>query len=814
MFNFQDLVRITRGIKLLDSKQGNIQYYLTDSRRAIISQDAVFIALKGVRHNGHYYIGELYSKGIRQFIVEEADFPEICTEGSNVLLVPDTMVAFQQIAAAHRRSFSFDVIGITGSNAKTIVKEWLNQMLSDQYRIIRSPKSYNSQIGVPLSVLQFESYHDMAIVEAGISQPGEMDKIQKMIRPSVGIFTNIGPAHDEGFSSREEKAIEKWKLFRESTTMIYCGDHEVIHNTRPHDMEFEFFRWGSAPFCELQVEEKSPGVLHVNYGSENYVFRLPFQDPASRENIMHCIATALYFGLQESKIQEVLGKITKVNMRLELKQGVDGCVLLDDSYSNDLAGLELALDFMLQQHRPGYTVILSDILESGQQRHDLYKSVNTLLNRKKVNRLVGVGPAISESEAFFSMEKKEFFSDTNSLAKALPGNYFSNEVILIKGARIFSFEKIVKKLQRKSHGTVLEINLDALRHNLDFYRSKLRAEVKTMVMVKALAYGSGSWEVANMLQFHRADYLAVAYVDEGVELRKRNINLPIMVMNVRPDNFEELIEFNLEPEVFSLDQINELSAFMHLIEKSLKIHIKLDTGMHRLGFEPENIDELSKVLTQNPALKVASIYTHLAGADEGIFDAFSQHQVNLFHEMYVGLKYVLPKDVIRHVLNSAGIVRFPEYQFDMVRLGIGLYGYDASKKMQESLRIVSTLKTYISQIRKLKMGETVGYGRKGKLERDSKIATIAIGYADGFSRAFSNGEASVRIDGKPAPVIGSICMDMTMIDITGIDAHEGDKVIVFGEEPTIQDLAENIGTIPYEILTSISDRVKRVFYTE
>ncbi len=813
MFNFQDLVRITRGIKLLDFKQGNIQYYLIDSRRAMISQKAVFIALKGARHNGHHYISELYSKGIRQFIVEEADFPEICKEGSNVLLVPDTMVAFQQIAAAHRRSFSFDVIGITGSNAKTIVKEWLNQMLSGHYRITRSPKSFNSQIGVPLSVLQFESYHDLAIVEAGISQPGEMDKIQKIIRPSVGIFTNIGPAHDEGFSSREEKASEKWKLFRESAMVIYCGDHEVIHNTRPDDKGVEFFRWGSAPFCELQVEEKSPGVLHVNYGADNYEFRLPFQDPASRENIMHCIATALYFGLQASEVQEVLGIITKVNMRLELKQGIDGCVLLDDSYSNDLGGLELALDFMLQQQRPGYTVILSDILESGQKHHDLYRSVNTLLKRKKVQRLVGVGPAISESKALFSMDKKEFFPDTNSLAQALINDYFSNEVILIKGARKFSFEKIVKKLQRKSHGTVLEINLDALHHNLDFYRSKLHAKIKTMVMVKALAYGSGSWEVANMLQFHRADYLAVAYVDEGVELRKRGISLPIMVMNVRPENFEKLIEFDLEPEVFSLNQINELSAFLHLAERTLKIHVKLDTGMHRLGFEPESMDELLGVLIQNPALVVASIYTHLAGADEGVFDDFSHHQVALFLEMCAGLKSVLSEGVIRHVLNSAGIIRFPEYQFDMVRLGIGLYGYEASKTMQGALRTVSTLKTYISQIRILKVGESVGYGRKGELERDSKIATIAIGYADGFSRAFSNGKASVSIDGKPAPVIGNVCMDMTMIDITGIDAHEGDEVIIFGDEPTVQNLADNIGTIPYEIFTGISDRVKRVFYT-
>jgi len=560
------------------------------------------------------------------------------------------------------------------------------------------------------------------------------------------------------------------------------------------------------------VKKKPHGILHISDGSKNYEFKLPFQDPASRENVVHCIATALFFGLQESEIQLFLGKLIKVNMRLELKQGVNGCVLLDDSYSNDLAGLELALDFMLQQHKPGYTVVLSDILESGQPHYDLYKSVDTLLKRKEVRRLVGVGPAISESQDLFSMERKDFFPDTDSLLRALTGNYFNREVILVKGARIFSFEKVIKSIQRKSHGTVLEINLDALRHNLDFYRSRLHAGVKTMVMVKALAYGSGSWEVANLLQFHRVDYLAVAYVDEGVELRKRSINLPIMVMNVRLENFEKLLEFDLEPEVFSLNQINELTAFMNLTGKALKVHIKLDTGMHRLGFSYENMDELSEVLAKTKKLEVVSIYTHLAGADEGTFDTFSHRQVALFHEMCNSLKNVLPKDVIKHVLNSAGIIRFPEYQFEMVRLGIGLYGYEASEKMQVALRTVSTLKTYISQIKLLKKGETIGYGRKGKLKRDSSIATIAIGYADGFSRAFSNGKATVQVNGKPASVIGNICMDMTMIDISEIDAHEGDEVVIFGEEPSIQDLAESIDTIPYEILTGISDRVKRVFF--
>lgn len=814
MYDFQDIINITKGKKLVVSKRRNIQYFLTDSRKVVTKEEAVFIALKGTNHNGHHFISDLYQKGIRQFVVEESEFPESCKKGSNVLLVPDTITALQQIAAAYRSIFNFEVIGITGSNAKTIVKEWLTVILLGRFKVIRSPKSYNSQLGVPLSVLQFEPYHNLGIIEAGISRPGEMGKIQQVIQPTLGIFTNIGPAHDEGFKSREEKAIEKWKLFSESETVIYCGDHQIIHETRPREKEKKFFRWGSAPFCELQVKAESSGVVAIYSGDEKYVFKLPFQDKASRENMMHCIAMALYLGLPVSEIQDALHQLTHVNMRMELKQGMSGCTILDDSYSNDLMGLELALDFMLQQQKPKHTVILSDVLESGQSRRELYKSLNNLLKRKDVHRLIGIGLEISASKNLFSIAKKDFFIDVESFLQARTAGSFNEEIILVKGARIFSFERIVQNLQQKSHGTVLEINLDALHHNLDFYKSSLQPGVRTMVMVKAFAYGSNSWEVASLLQFHRVDYLAVAYVDEGVDLRKRNISMPVMVMNVGPESFEKLVEFDLEPEVFSLKQILELSRYISRNNKQIKVHVKLDTGMHRLGFDSGDLGMLSEILSKNPALSVTSVYTHLAGADEAGFDAYSHRQIKLFREMCAVLKPVMPGDVIRHVLNSAGIVRFPEYQFDMVRLGIGLYGYEASQLRQDDLRVVSTLKTYISQIKMLKKGDTVGYGRKGRLMCDSKIATIAIGYADGFSRAFSNGRAIVRVNGKPAPVIGNICMDMTMIDITGINAHEGDEVVVFGEKPGIQELAEKIGTIPYEILTSVSDRVKRVFYRE
>ena len=814
MFTFQDLIDITGGQKLTGSKNRNIRYYVTDSRRAVAGEEAIFIALKGVRYDGHDFIPDLYRRGIRQFIVQERNFPASCREGSNVLLVSSTLSALQKIAAAHRNAFSLDVVGITGSNGKTIVKEWLTQILSGKFKIVRSPKSYNSQLGVPLSVLQLKEYHNLAIIEAGISKPGEMDRLERIIRPNVGVFTNIGPAHDEGFKSRREKALEKWKLFKECDAVIYCGDHKTVHETHPRGKGKIFFNWGYSPFCDLVAGDEAPGIVSLKHGDRKYVFRIPFRDAASRENIMHCIATALYFKMKESEIQEALDRLGPISMRMEVKRGADGCVLLDDSYSNDLTGLELALDFMLQQSKPFHTVILSDILESGRTGRDLYPIVNEMLHRKNVHRLIGIGREIIASKDLLTIERKEFFRDTNAFLRDFHGNFSSQEVILVKGARIFSFERIVRRLQEKSHGTVLEINLDALRHNLDFYRSHLGTGVKTMVMVKAFAYGSGSWEVANWLQFHHVDYLAVAYVDEGIELRKRNITIPIMVMNVRPDSFEKLVEFDLEPEVFSLKQITGLAAFVKENGKTMSIHIKLDTGMHRLGFDPEDLDRLLAILKGNPALKTASIYTHLAGADEAVFDEFSHLQVKRFLRMYGILKPALPDEVIRHVLNSAGIIRFPEYQFDMVRLGIGLYGYESTGSRQEALRVVSTLKTYISQIKTLREGETVGYSRKGKLKRDSKIATIAIGYADGYARAFSNGRAFVWVKGVPAPVIGNICMDMTMIDITGIDAREGDEVVIFGEKPDIRELAGAIGTIPYEILTAVNDRVKRVFYTE
>lgn len=810
MIYFKTLTEITEGDVISSEYAGEIKHMITDSRKSFFAAGGIFFAIHGERHDGHAYIQSLYDKGVRQFVVEKEVDPAKL-KGSNILKVTNGLDALQALARFHREQFDAEIIGITGSNGKTIIKEWLFQLIVPFKRTVKNPHSYNSQIGVPLSVWLLDKQHETGIFEAGISQPGEMEKLEAIIQPTVGIFTNIGSAHDSGFTSYKHKIQEKALLFKNTRQVIYCKDHEAVDQ----HLASKGFTWGHHPESNIRITEMithdRETIVNIRYRGE-YSIRIPFVDKASVENSLHCIAYMLLKGYDVMIIQEGILKLRTVRMRLELKKAVHNSYIIDDAYNNDLAGLQIALDFLShQKQHDSKSVIISDILQSGIADEELYTQVKDLLKASGVRKIVGIGPALEKHKSLFEIES-HFYKTTDDFLHHHNLAAFKEEIILVKGARHFAFEKIIRALEEKIHGTQLEINLDALTNNLNFYRSKMQPETKLMVMVKAFAYGSGSLEVANLLQFHRVDYLGVAYADEGVFLRKNGIYLPVMVMNPTEDSFEKLNQFHLEPEVYNFNIFRQLISFLG--PRSMKVHIKLDTGMHRLGFEEEDIDQLIALLKQHKNIEVKSIFSHLAGADEAVHSDFSLTQAAKFKKLSDRIIQDMPHKPLRHLVNSPGIVRFPQLHFDMVRLGIGLYGLEANNQEQHRLKPISRLKTIISQIKQVKKGETVGYGRKGVAEDDMQIATIAIGYADGFSRAFSNGVGEVWLHGKRAPVIGNVCMDMTMIDITGIDAAEGDEVEVFGEHLTIMEAAERIKTIPYEILTNVSQRVKRVYYME
>ena len=807
MISFSQLSEITGGRNVQYYRDAAIENIIIDSRKASSQPGSIFFAIRGMRHDGHRYLADLYHLGIRQFVVEQevSDIGEL--PQANILLVPSTVDALQKLAAFHRRSFSIPVIGITGSNGKTIVKEWLFQMLSKDQAIVKNPGSFNSQVGVPLSVWQMQSHHQIGIFEAGISTRGEMERLQKVIQPSIGIFTNMGSAHDEGFSSQEEKINEKLKLFRTAEVVIYRADQEAVENAIKKS-GLKGFSWGKNKAADL-ITSLEGESCEVAYSGQVHGFRLPFSDAASFENCMHCIALMLYLRFGAKRIQQAINSLRSVPMRMEMKECINQSYLIDDTYNNDLGGLELSLQFLSNQNQKRKKrVILSDILESGLPDEKLIRQIRSLIEKYPVHSLVGIGTVLTANRDLFAGDN-QFFPTTDDFLKNFDLDLISEEIVLIKGARKFAFENIVKKLQRKVHGTVMEVDLGALVHNLNYFRSRLKPDTKIMVMVKAFAYGSGSPEVANVLQYHRVDYLGVAYVDEGVELRKNNIRLPIMVMNPSEDGFDTLLTYNLEPEIYSFKILKSFLKFLN--GRLCRIHLKLDTGMHRLGFEEEDISELVKLLEEHTNLHVASIFSHLAAADESRHDNFSNTQVDKFYRSAESIKTVIGYKPLLHILNSSGILRFPSFQFDMVRLGVGLYGVDPTYNDAMSLQTVATLKTVISQIKRLKRGESIGYGRSGTAENEMKIATIAVGYADGFNRRLSQGVGEVLINGKRAKIVGNVCMDMTMVDITGIDANEGDEVILFGANLPIQEIASRIQTIPYEILTNVSERVKRVF---
>ncbi|MFC3810499.1 bifunctional UDP-N-acetylmuramoyl-tripeptide:D-alanyl-D-alanine ligase/alanine racemase [Lacihabitans lacunae] len=817
------------------------QIILTDSRFLSDPSNSIFVAIKGERHDGHNFIQDLYEKGIREFIIEKNSFETneplkafLESTDAEIWVVQNAIKALQNLAATKRKQHKYPVVGITGSNGKTIVKEWLSFLLEPYFEIIKSPRSYNSQIGVALSVWEMSKKHNLGIFEAGISMQNEMQNLEEIIKPEIGIFTNIGSAHNEGFRSLKQKITEKLRLFKKSKVLVFCKDYQEISEElsiflMAVNPKIKLLGWSSTavgPNCVETIQNSFGTSVTLYYSGESFAFDLPFNDHASVENAIHCAYTALYMhfeGHLEIDIPEFLERFKQlkpVAMRLELKQGSNNNYVIDDTYNNDLGGLKMALNFMSQhQTRRDKTLIISDILQTGIPEKELYKNLADLLKSQHLNRLIAVGTTISKHKKLFdkiSTQPAQFYTSTDDFLNLFDFESLQSNLILVKGARPFAFERIVNKLVMKVHGTVFEVNLDALTHNLNFYRNKIGSSTKIMVMVKAFAYGSGSTEVASWLQYHRVDYLAVAYTDEGVSLRQNGIKLPIMVLNAEPETFHKLFEYDLEPEIYSIKLLQAFLKFkQNAFPKTKKtIHLKIDTGMHRLGFIEQDLTELQGLLNQDLDLKVGSIFSHLVGADEAEHVSFSKSQIQKFTELSDRIIANLGYQPLRHICNSAGIIRYPEAKFDMVRLGIGLYGVESSGMEQNALEVVGTLKTTISQIKTLSAGDTVGYGRRGVIEKETKIATIAIGYADGFDRGFSRGAGKVMVNGVLCPVVGNVCMDMTMVDVTEAKCQEGDQVVIFGKSPTIFELSETIETIPYEILTSVSERVKRVFYHE
>lgn len=792
--------------------EGIVDNVSIDSRSLQNGAHTLFFALIGPNNDAHVFVKDLIDIGVRNFVVNR--IPEGCAHRANFMVVEDSLKALQQFAAYYRGLFNFTVIGLTGSNGKTIVKEWLNFLLSPDFNVIRSPKSYNSQVGVPLSVIAINEKHNLGIFEAGISTIAEMEKLEKIIRPTIGILTNIGSSHDEGFQNLEEKIKEKLLLFRYTPVLIYQKNDLVDKYLEPNTKRFtwSFTNESVDVFINKKEINNQSSRLHYKYKGQSHEFSIPFQDQASLENAVSCLMVMLYFEYDTATIQARMALLFPVEMRLKVKNGINNCTLIDDSYSSDFQSLKIALDFLESQKQyEKKTVILSDIFQSGLSNEELYSKVSKLIVSNNINRVIGIGKTISAFKDQFT--NCITFENTAEFISGFENLDFANETILIKGARSFEFEEIVYLLEEKTHETVLEINLNAISYNLNFFRSKLKPNVKLMVMVKAFGYGSGGLEIAKLLEHHKVDYLGVAFADEGISLKNGGIQLPIMVLNPENTSFSAIIQHQLEPEIYCL---KGLHAFLKIAkQKNLKnfpIHIKLDTGMHRLGFEENTIEELIATLKGENAVEVRSILSHMATSDDLKHHDFAVSQIQLFDRLSSRMIRELEINPIRHVLNTSGISNFADSQFDMVRLGIGLYGVSNDAAEQKYLENVGTLKSVISQLRTVPKGESVGYGRRFVAEIPTIVATIPIGYADGISRAWGNGVGFVTIKDKKAIILGSICMDMMMVDVTEIDCTEGDAVIVFGENPTVSEIAKKLHTIPYEILTSISQRVKRVFY--
>jgi alanine racemase len=797
----------------------SIEYITTDTRQISFPVETLFVAIVTPKRNGHSYIGQAHTKGVRHFLVMEKQNPEEFPEAV-FFETNDTLKALQQLATFHRKQFNIPVIGITGSNGKTIVKEWLNQLLSTDFHICRSPRSYNSQIGVPLSVWQMQPHHQLGIFEAGISAPGEMAILEKIIRPTIGIFTTLGSAHDENFSSRQQKLDEKWKLFGTEATIICRIDDQLVKE-KAYSSTNPIISWGTDEDALYRIEyhEKPGNVVFVlvKSGEISWSFSLPFSDQASLENALHCIVTCLHLGISAEAINNRLQHLHALQMRLEWKKGIFNSFLLNDSYSYDLSSLEMALNQLKQQAgNSRLMAVLSDL--PGNAGKSAYQTIAHLLAQKGVYQLVGVGPEMAEHQPLFTEKgiTTEWFATTASLLEDWDRQEVEKTTLLIKGGRVFGFEKIAAALQQQQHETHLEINLSALTYNLNSYRRLLQPGTRLMVMLKAFGYGSTDAELGRWLQHQGVDYLSVAYTDEGVALRQGGVQLPIMVMNPEPASFETLVANQLEPELFSSDILKAFRVFAaENAFTDYPVHIKLDTGMHRLGFLPGQADELIHHLHSSTSIKVSSVFTHLVASENPEHDGFTNEQAAVFNAFCTKLSEALPYPFLRHAANTAGIVRHPSLHYDMVRLGIGFFGVTQAGKGALHLQPATRLITTVAQVKEVRKGQTVGYGRHAVLQRNSRIATVRIGYADGYRRQLGNGIGSMWVHGLRAPVVGNVCMDMTMLDVTDIPGVlPGHKVEVFGLHTSVGYLAQLCNTIPYELMTGISQRVKRVLVEE
>ncbi len=833
------------GARRIGQTDAQIGWLLTDSRSLCFPEETLFFALTSARNDGHKYIPDLYRRGVRNFVVSKSPEPGNLETDANYLVVPSPLAALQRLAERHRDEFDIPIIGITGSNGKTMVKEWLYQLLLPSQKIVRSPRSYNSQIGVPLSVWLLNEQTEVGIFEAGISQPGEMSALRDIIQPTIGVLTSLGAPHQENFRSIEEKCMEKLELMHDTEAMVYCSDNDIVSRCiRRMDYHGEKIAWSrsdsNAPFFVKNVE---CGVRNVEsrityiYQAEENTYTIPFIDEASIENSITCAAVALHLGLTPAQLADRMPRLEPVAMRLEVKQGQHGCILINDSYNSDINSLDIALDFMNRRTgRLGGVVVLSDIFQSGVAPDLLYSQVSDLCVKRGIDKFIGIGPELSAQADRIQIANKQFFADVNHFLASNAFNDLHDELILLKGARPFGFDKITEQLEQKVHETILEVNLNAVVENLNYYRSFLKPETKMVCMIKADAYGAGAVEIAKTLQDHRVDYLAVAVADEGVTLRKAGITANIMIMNPEMTAFKTMFDYDLEPEVYSF---RLLDALIKAARKEgitgWPVHIKLDTGMHRLGFNVgpspllsrrgrgwsdqgplassfDEIDELIDRLKHQNAIIPRSVFSHFVGSDSDDFDAFSARQFELFEQGSQKLQSAFSHKILRHMDNSAGIEHFPERQMDMCRLGLGLYGVDP--RDNRMLSTVSTLKTMILQLRHVPAGDTVGYSRKGKIERNSVIAAIPIGYADGLNRHLGNRHGYCLVHGQKAEYVGNICMDVAMIDVTDIPCLEGDQVEIFGEHLPVTVLSDIIDTIPYEVLTAVSNRVKRVYFQD
>ena len=811
------------GARRIGNTEGNISFLLTDSRSLSFPEETLFFALRSKRNDGHRYIEELYNRGVRNFVVEGTDEKHKALEGANFLVVKDTLAALQRLAERHRDEFNIPIVGITGSNGKTVVKEWLYQLLMPSMHVTRSPRSYNSQIGVPLSVWMLGEDSAVGLFEAGISQPDEMSRLADIIQPTIGIFTCLGQAHQENFHSLEEKWREKFELFRNCNTLIYPADNDIVFRVlRKSDFKGEKLGWSltdsNASFYVKNIDKGDESTL-IEYSFKGLEgsYTIPYISEAAIENSITCAVAALHLGISQEELTERMMALEPVAMRLEVKEGRNGCTLINDSYNSDLASLDIALDFM--HRRPDHkgrkrTLILSDIEQSGITEKELYRQVSDLIVSRGVEKFIGIGKALKENANLIKIDNSSFYTDTTSFLDSNDFATLHDEVILIKGARRFSFDSITEQLVEKVHETTLEVNLSAVVANLNWYRQQMKPGTKLVCMIKADGYGAGAIEIAKTLQDHRVDYLAVAVADEGVALRKAGITANIMVMNPEMTAFKTMFDYDLEPEVYSF---RLLDALRHAARKEgitgWPIHIKLDTGMRRLGFDPiHDMPQLIDYLKNQNALIPRSVFSHFVGSDDDGFDDFSAQQYELYTQGADALQSAFTHHIIRHMCNSAGIEHFPERQMDMCRLGIGLYGINP--RTNEIINNVASLKTTILQLHKVSAGDSIGYSRRTILDRDSLIAAIPIGYADGLNRHLGNRNCYCLVNGKKAEYVGNICMDVCMIDVTGIDCKEGDSVEIFGNNLPVTVLSDKLDTIPYEVLTGISNRVKRVYYEE